>query len=89
MTLLEAEDIFNLTEKKNKLSLSTLVRPTKKFGKIDPPGKNHFHDFILQQSKEKQILCYAFVHIIAQRVENEKKCTLRNCIGLILSLYSK
>ena len=37
-----------------------------------PPGKNHFHDFILQ-SKEKQILCYAFVHNIAQRAENEKK----------------
>ena len=49
------------------------MRPRKKFGKKVPPGKNHFHDFILQQSKEKQILCYAFVHIIAQRVENEKK----------------
>ena len=66
------------------------MRPRKKFGKIVPPGKNHFHDFILQQSKEKQILCYTFVHIIAQRVENEKKnSTLRNCIGVIFSLYSK
>ena len=58
------------------------MRPRKKFGKIVPPGKNHFHDFILQ-SKEKQILCYAFVHIIAQRVENEKNSTLRNCFGVI------
>ena len=48
------------------------------FGKKVPPGKNHFHDFILQQSKEKQILCYAlYVHIIAQRVENEKKMYIK------------
>ena len=37
------------------------MRPRKKFGKKVPPGKNHFHDFILQ-SKEKQILCTLALH---------------------------